>query len=377
MKIDCKFNTLLPSVPVFAGVLFVVLAMVVHWLGPLCGWYDFRGAMSAATLELNHHHGWVVLTSLLSVLVLFEPKKIMRFAQNRGAFLSMQQLCAIVALVSLFWLLGGGVSTVSNSLAMVFLICVLVWMVGARVAVMYSISAILGYLFIGYAFTIVKGMVFLRGVSVDAELIRADRIIFNLDLYRWAAYWGQKSLIAMWVADRIYLQLFSLMVFNVLACGYLGGRSLVRCYAFSLLYCYVIGVCLYFLAPAYGPFAYDPVAFAKGWSDGGWRVAEIQSYILKNTTLVGHCQNEKIAPFAYVAAMPSLHIAVPMLGFVLLWRWRLASLCAFVPLVLTVFSVLITGMHYGVDVIAGAALATGCAWLAKRRLSAESLIRGH
>lgn len=120
----------------------------------------------------------------------------------------------------------------------------------------------------------------------------------------------------------------------------------------------------YLLVPAYGPFVYDPSVFEHGWSNGPWQVADIQRFILQRTLEAGRCTQPQIAPFAFVAAMPSLHVAVPALGVVMLWGvWR-PWLLMWVPLLLTVFASVATGMHYGVDLLAGVWVAIVSGWFA-------------
>lgn len=76
-----------------------------------------------------------------------------------------------------------------------------------------------------------------------------------------------------------------------------------------------------------------------------------------------------------IAAMPSLHAAFPILCSFLLWdiyRWKAAAFHVYTLIIL--FTIVYTGDHYVMDVIAGLALAVACYWMA-RKIHAGRLIK--
>jgi membrane-associated phospholipid phosphatase len=126
---------------------------------------------------------------------------------------------------------------------------------------------------------------------------------------------------------------------------------------------YIVGIIGYALFPAWGPFISDAARLAQSpWHDGSWRIVGIQSVIHANTQAVLQHQLDfgRIPPYAFVAAMPSLHIAIPALGLFLFRGRPGMQMITLTFCLLTVFATLLTGMHYGVDLLAGILIA----WLA-------------
>jgi membrane-associated phospholipid phosphatase len=70
-----------------------------------------------------------------------------------------------------------------------------------------------------------------------------------------------------------------------------------------------------------------------------------------------------------VAAMPSLHSAVPWLMAIALWKFRYVRWLALLYAASMSFAVVYLGEHYFVDALAGL-ISAGFAWLAARRLVA-------
>jgi hypothetical protein len=105
-------------------------------------------------------------------------------------------------------------------------------------------------------------------------------------------------------------------------------------------------------------------------------VAPILQEGLANLHLTG-LSEAKGDPTAYniVAAVPSLHVAWPVVGLLVLWRHRLpwAGIGAQALLVLgVVFAVVYMGEHYVVDALVGAVYAVAAWWLVTRALHART-----
>jgi hypothetical protein len=74
-----------------------------------------------------------------------------------------------------------------------------------------------------------------------------------------------------------------------------------------------------------------------------------------------------------VAAVPSLHAAWPLIGLLVIRKYRLPRWLFWTQLALTVgvcFAIVYTGEHYVVDILAGFAFALGAWWLVQWALSA-------
>jgi hypothetical protein len=76
-----------------------------------------------------------------------------------------------------------------------------------------------------------------------------------------------------------------------------------------------------------------------------------------------------------VAALPSLHVAWPVIGLLVARRYglpRWVRACQVFQLVGVVFAIVYTGEHYLVDGLAGALYAFGAWWLVQRALDPET-----
>lgn len=221
-------------------------------------------------------------------------------------------------------------------------------------------AGLVGYLLVGYAFTVIKGGVFFGRPTWDAELMVLDQWIFGQLPHRVVAGWAQLSAERLMLAEEIYLKLFAIMLMQLIICALVGGRKFTERYGVALMALYFTGAISYYAFPAWGPFVADRGIFPDVvWSPTVWKVASIQQFILGNSQQVaaGNGVFGELHPYAFVAAMPSLHMAVPALA---LWMWlpwvHLTALAVLICGV-TAFSALATGMHYAVDLIAGVLLA--------------------
>jgi membrane-associated phospholipid phosphatase len=80
-----------------------------------------------------------------------------------------------------------------------------------------------------------------------------------------------------------------------------------------------------------------------------------------------HPEGTEIHPYLGIAAMPSLHVAAQaFLAFFARRRSRLLSLLFAAATVVTMFSAVVSGWHYAVDVYAGLLLAWVCVRLGER-----------
>lgn len=343
---------------------FVFAALVWHWLGPVSGTYRFDRAAEIFVDEMARPGAWSLVGICVGIVLIIMPASRARFhaslvqSRRREHF-----LFGIVAVLSLAAFTAPG--TLIDGAVMALLTIAATAVLGPRELVLRAFAAVAGYLLVGYAFTLLKAGVFWHRETWDLHLIGIDQALFGGLPHRWASSWSQASEKRLAIAQQIYLSLFPIMLAQLAVCALAGGRPLVRRYGLSLVIAYILGAAGYYLFPAWGPFVADGYAFpAEIWNPAKWYIADIQAFIVTNTVRIadGNGRFEELFPFAFVAAMPSLHMAIPALGFWLLLPYR-RLLWITVPLcLLTAFAALATGMHYGVDLLAGIFLA----WAASR-----------
>lgn len=123
------------------------------------------------------------------------------------------------------------------------------------------------------------------------------------------------------------------------------------------------GAVLYYLVPTVGPIYSDPDSFAH----------LPHTYVTQLATDMGIDRIKVLAaPTTYdglqtIAAFPSLHVGIMVtitLTVVLIRVPKVIRIAAYVMLVLTILATVYLGWHFGVDVVAGAALGAFAVWAA-------------
>lgn len=351
-------------VVVAAGAL--LLAAALHALGPLEGPFAWRSALHILIAQFRF--GDALPLCLAAALLALLGK-----ADPWPAVLPRLSAAAAWAFLLglLTWLAGGHEPAVACAALLTLLLVLRVPSDSLAAALAMALG---GYLLISYAFTILKAYAFARGAVWDPVLATADemlRFAGPRDALVAHAH-ARPGLLAL--AGRMYEAIFPCTVMFAVAAGLL-GRSVLQRYALGLMLVYVLGGIGYWLMPAWGPFAQASFdALAPGWRGSDWQVARIQGFIANHSLAVvqGRMVFDSIAPFAFVSAMPSLHVATPALALMLLWREsRPLRLLSVAMVAAGAYSAVVTGMHYVVDLLAGLLLAWLCAWLARRVQSPE------
>ncbi len=337
--------------------IFVSGATLWHWLGPISGKYRFDSALTIFQNEMRTDGSWelVVLVAIITLLLLPTQRRFCLDATTKTNRNDWIRGACFVFIVG--YLIGWPTSMVSC-------ICMILFLLGwslfnsPKCLLFQSCSAVVGYLLIGYAFTILKAEVFWGRLAWDEQFWALDALLGTP--HKLVAGWAQASTFRLWIANTIYLKLFAFMVATIAICAIVGGSALVRRYASSLMVVYAFGAIGYLIFPSWGPFMTDHETFSlSNWNPSVWRVASIQNFIGINSVLISSGKGDlgEIHPYAFVAAMPSLHMAIPVIGLILLLPWP-RLLWITVPLcLLSIYSTLATGMHYAVDLIAGTLLA--------------------
>lgn len=130
-----------------------------------------------------------------------------------------------------------------------------------------------------------------------------------------------------------------------------------RAFKSSFYWAIFLGVSGYFIIPTAPP----------------WLVSEVFHIIPKLTRFNILIYNMSVPDLTYgfntnpIAAMPSLHAAFPVLCCLILWRlYRWKAFVFFIYAFFTLFTIVYTGDHYVVDIIAGGLLAFLCYFFAFR-----------
>jgi hypothetical protein len=189
--------------------------------------------------------------------------------------------------------------------------------------------------------------------SRDTWLQAADTALFGRPLPLYVERWTHPLLSD--VLSACYFLLFPYLVISVVRRLVAVRENAVEARRFfaGVFTVYAIGLLGYLLVPAAGAYLAMPDAFAAPLV-GGW-ITRI------NESVVRHGSNQ-------VDVFPSLHIAVS--AFMLFFdqrfaRWRYRAYL--IPAVGLWISTVYLRFHYGVDVLAGFALAAFGLWIAFRR----------
>lgn len=181
--------------------------------------------------------------------------------------------------------------------------------------------------------------------------------------------WRARELQFSWI-DHLYFVLFFGMFLVSFVTHNLRGRAEFRRVLLASLLVQGFGGILYYAAPAVGPFLYH--ASANDWIGGMQQTLQI----VRHYELAGGAQWLKANGGSYLAdglaAMPSLHAAA---SFVFLYyAWRRVRWLGYVytpAFVWILFGAMASRWHYGIDLIAGVALAYLCIALSNRWMGAH------
>lgn len=227
---------------------------------------------------------------------------------------------------------------------------------GATVAVLVVVS---------YAFTIFKSQLFVDRTPLDQLLVDSETWMFGRPLYLTIAEWASSH--SEWVrfSDWVYYLFFHHMALTALflfACDDIDEQWR---YVLSLTLCYMLGGLTYFLLPAAGPIYFDPPAFSYLGADADFTVF-VQRFLKVSTFQATSGQLGVVETFAFIACMPSLHMAHETIMLFYSRRSLLMLHFAAALWVSSFAAVLILGWHYLIDVVGGVLLAAIVLGLARR-----------
>lgn len=231
-------------------------------------------------------------------------------------------------------------------------------------AVVYRV-AIVGVVIANYL-TLRDFLQLVRPDAVDDALVRIDLWLFGVEPALWLERYNRRPIIE-WFSF-FYFSYFGICLAYMLTVVWLSksGRKTAE-YAVGTALVYCVGQIGYTLVPGYGPIAHLKSSF-RGDIDGGFWWSMVW-----DTVQAGGAMKD---------IFPSLHTAAP-LWFALFafqqsktdrrWRWP-ARITGFFSANI-IFSTLLLRWHYGIDVIAGLALAFSVSYLAPRLVAREEAWR--
>jgi hypothetical protein len=212
----------------------------------------------------------------------------------------------------------------------------------------------------------------IRTVSYDRAYEAIDRACFAWmnPLIAWRARWVQIG----WINHLYFLLFFGMFLVSFMVHNMRGRSEFRRVFLASLLVQGFGGI-LYLAAPAIGPFLYH--ASANAWIGGMQHVL----LTVRHDELAGGTQWLKANAGKYLtyglAAMPSLHAAATFVFLYYAWRHvrRLGYVytAAFTWILIEAMA---SRWHYGIDLVAGVALACGCIALSNWWMGAHEAARG-
>lgn len=205
-----------------------------------------------------------------------------------------------------------------------------------------------------------------RSDSVDAELLHLDLLVFRVEPALWMERFNTRPIVE-WFSF-FYFSYFLICFLSMVLAVWVArpGRGTTE-YAVGSTIVYCVGQLGYMAVPAYGPIQALKHLY-QGPLDGGFFWGCVSSVVQ--------------AGGAMKDVFPSLHTAAP-LWFALYTFHRartdrrlfwLAVVAAFFSMNIIVSTMLLR-WHYAVDVVAGAALAVGAAWLTPRLVRWEEGLR--
>ncbi len=226
---------------------------------------------------------------------------------------------------------------------------------------------------VSYVFTIFKSQLFVPGIVLDGLLISGEKMIFGQPLYLTIATWAQANTAVVHFSDWVYYLFFHHMALVALFLFTRGEHAEQWRYVAALSLCYLLGALSYYLLPALGPAYHDPGSFTYLKSEAPF-TSGIQRFLWNSTTASVHGSLSKIHTFAFIACMPSLHMAHETIMLFYSRRSPLMLLFSGLVWLSSCLAVLVLGWHYLFDVIAGVFLAGSVIAFVRHRPAADSVL---
>jgi hypothetical protein len=232
--------------------------------------------------------------------------------------------------------------------------------------------SLLAFTIVGFGYTMTKGILFINTEPVDEVLKRVDLWLLGAGLYQHLAAFRISHPLLTRGLDLAYIGLMPQLWWSVFY--FYGAKDIRngRPYILALLFIYLFGSLAYFVLPSLGPIFHDRVLF-EDLRRLAPDSANVSSYLLQQTGMTRAGRAHPIAPFGFIAAMPSLHVGQALIMLLAMQRSALMSVLNLIMLLLTVAATTVLGWHYFTDDIVGALLGLGC-WFLGRKIASWDLV---
>ena len=213
-----------------------------------------------------------------------------------------------------------------------------------------------GFACICYWYTIVKSLTFVARVQKDAALAGFEHDVFGFYPHQVIAAWASTKPAFVQFCDWVYFRFFHHMALTtVLLVGMRRQKERTE-YLAALALCYLIGAPLYHLLPAAGPGYHDPGAYPY-LEDPSLTTSEVRAGLFHNTMGVVAGKADVVRTWAYIACMPSLHVAHELVMLYYSRRSKAGFALSGLFAAATVVGVVVLGWHYVIDSAGGALVA--------------------
>lgn len=217
-------------------------------------------------------------------------------------------------------------------------------------------ATVIALVIVSYVFTIFKSQLFVVRQPLDQLIVDAETFLFGRPLYLIVAEWARLN--PSWVrfSDWVYFLFFHHMALTALFLFACDDNDEQWRYVLSLSLCYLLGGLSYFILPGLGPVYFDSSAFSYLTTYAKF-TASVQDFLRISTNGAIHGQLKVIDTFAFIACMPSLHMAHETV--MLFYSRRSLPMLLFATgfWISSFAAVLILGWHYLFDVLGGVLLA--------------------
>lgn len=213
-----------------------------------------------------------------------------------------------------------------------------------------------GLVTVSYVFTIVKSQLFVVTEPRDSLIVMVESLLFGQPFYQTVAAWAAKNPWAVSLSDWVYFLFFHHIALVALFLFSRADRLEETRYFVTLVACYLIGSLSYFLLPTLGPVFYDPERFSYIRKVVSF-TPMIQDLLQHSTESVASGQLKTISTYAFIAGMPSLHMAHETVMLYFSRKSRAMFLLSLMFWMLSFSAVLVLGWHYLFEALAGLVLA--------------------
>lgn len=217
-------------------------------------------------------------------------------------------------------------------------------------------ATVLVLVIVSYVFTIYKSQLFVARTPLDKWIVEGELLFFPAPLYQVISGWARSNPVLVSISDWVYYLFFHHMALTALFLFSAQDQCEQWRYLTTLSLCYLLGGVTYFLYPAMGPVFYDPESFSYLEELAPFTVS-IQVLLRSSTDAAVAGNLKEIETFAFIAAMPSLHMAHETI--MLFFSRKSFVMLAFSAVfwVSSLLAVFVLGWHYPSDVVGGVVFA--------------------